>query len=71
MSICIMRNVDGTVTVTEAPPTAYITIDVFAQADPEVVTYEGGCVVFAGQVAYRPRAFDRHGNLICDRVDYP
>jgi hypothetical protein len=67
--LVIERYHDKPPKVIEAPATVTVSRELLANTGSENVSFIGGLMVICDQVAYRPRAFDRHGNLICDR--YP
>lgn len=61
------RRDDGTVEIVQAPPTMWISREALARLDPNEVAFVAGLMVLCDQVAYRPRGFDQHGNVVCVR----
>jgi hypothetical protein len=71
--ILLRRERNGRVVITEAPPTARISLDLLATyADRFLVRVSGNRVDLAGQITYRVVGWDQHGSaLLLEREDPP
>jgi len=69
-AVVMRRHDDGRVEVLEAPTRATFSLELLVARDLAATAIIGGLLIIADQVAYRPVAFDRRGDLVCERVPW-
>jgi hypothetical protein len=57
-SVQMRRHADGRVEILQAPPTASMSLELLAGADPHLIVVRGTYITLAGQVTYRVTGWD-------------